>query len=456
MFSFSQQRALVIGLGKSGRAAALALRQRGARVVVTDEKSRDALRDEIAEIESAGARFIEPSALNGSLRESTLAVVSPGVPPASAVFRRVRAANVPIISEIELAYELCAAPIIAVTGTKGKSTTSALIGRLMQAAGFETRVAGNIGTPLVEAAAHASERAWIVAEVSSFQLEGIVRFRPRISVLLNIAPDHLDRYASVQEYAEAKFRIFENQEAGDTVVLDLDDAVLAGLHPAAKPVWYTIRAPRDARATMWVEGESVLCRRAGHKPELIFERSDVPLPGEHNLRNAMAAAAAAVAAGSGVASIRPALRSFAPLAHRQEPVCEIAGVLYVDDSKATAPAAVAAALHSYDRPVILIAGGRAKGTDFGELGRAIEARAKAVIAIGEAGPAIAASASRIECERAITIEDAVARARRRAVPGDVVLLSPACASFDMFRSAEERGERFIRAVRALVEPARAQ
>jgi UDP-N-acetylmuramoylalanine--D-glutamate ligase len=463
MSSISQHRALVVGLGRSGRAAALALRRCGAAVIATDEKPQEALRDVIDEIESAGARFVEPGSLNGSLREATVAVVSPGVPPSSSVFERVRAARVPVIGEIELAYELCAAPMIAVTGTKGKSTTSALIAHLLQSAGFEVRLGGNIGTPLVDTVVTAPSRGWVVAEVSSFQLEGIVRFRPRISVLLNIAADHLDRYASLGEYAEAKFRIFRNQQAGDTVVLDLDDPLLAALddrlarsHPAVTRLWYTVRSPRAARAAVWLEGEDVIYRKDDGAPQVVFTTKDVRLPGEHNLGNAMAAGTAAIAAGCEIASIAPALRSFTPLAHRQQRICEIDDVLYVDDSKATTPSAAIAALRSYDRPVILIAGGRAKGTDFGALGAEIEKRVKLLVAVGEAGPQIAAAAPATQCERAVSIEDALTRARRHACSGDVVLLSPACASFDMFASAEDRGERFSRAVRELVEPARAQ
>jgi UDP-N-acetylmuramoylalanine--D-glutamate ligase len=463
MSSILEQRALVIGLGKSGRAAALALRRSGARVVATDEKPRALLRDAIAEIETAGARFVEPEALNESLRDATLAVVSPGVPPSSEVFQRVRAAKIPLIGEIELAYELCAAPIAAVTGTKGKSTTSALLTHLLQSAGFEVRLGGNIGTPLVEAVATAPRSAWVVAEVSSFQLEGIVRFRPRISVLLNVAADHLDRYSSLHEYAEAKFRVFENQGEGDTAVFDLDDPLLAPLQdrlassrPALKRACYTTRAAPEARAAIWLDGAGIVYRDVSGTLEVVFERGDVPLPGEHNLRNAMAAAAAALSAGSEIASIRPALRSFKGLAHRQQILCEIDGVSYVDDSKATTPAAVVAALRSYDRPVILIAGGRAKGADFAALGAEIERRAKFLITIGEAGSKIADAAAATRSEHATSMEDAVVRARRQASSGDAVLLSPACASFDMFVSAEERGERFADAVRALAEPARAK
>lgn len=462
MPSLSQQRALIIGLGKSGRAVALALRRRGATVTVTDEKPREALRAAIAEIEDAGARFVGPETLNGSLREATLAVVSPGVPPSSPVLKRVRSANVPVVGEIELAYELCALPIIAITGTKGKSTTSALVAHVLQCAGFEALLGGNIGTPLVEVAAATSGRGWVVAEVSSFQLEGIVHFRPRISVLLNVAPDHLDRYASLREYAESKFRIFENQGEGDVVILNLDDPLLAELdrrlsvsHPALKRVLYTIRSPRDARATVSLEGKTVVYRQAGTAPKALFERTDLQLLGEHNLGNAVAAAAAAVAAGCDAVSIPASLKSFTPLAHRQQPICEIDGVLYVDDSKATTPDAVVAALRSYDRPVILIAGGRAKGADLAAMGAEIQKRVKFLVALGEAGPQIAAAAPATRSERATSMEDAVARARRQAKSGDVVLLSPACASFDMFASAEDRGSRYADAVRALADPARA-
>ncbi len=429
-------RVLVIGLGKSGLASVAALRERGADVVATDEKDRDALSAAIAAVEAHGARFVPPQNLPG---DASLAILSPGIPPSSALAQRVRGLGIPTIGEVELAYRLSPAPMIAVTGTKGKSTTTALIAHLLRACGRDAFAGGNLGEPLVSVVARARPGSWVVAELSSFQLETIETLRPRISVLLNILPDHLDRYSSIEEYAEAKFRIFENQGAGDTIVLDRDDPRLLALEGrfaragcSAQRLWYSAREQFS-----------------------FIDRGDVPLRGEHNYCNAMAAVLAAVAAGCDPAAIREALRSFQPLGHRLQPVVEIDGVLYVDDSKATTPAATVAALESFTQPVVLIAGGREKGTELGELGAAISRRAKALVAIGESAQKLRAVARDVHGESAASIEEAVERARRLAAAGDVVLLSPACASFDMFSSAEERGERFTHAVHLIADGARA-
>lgn len=450
---------LVVGIGKSGIASAAVLRGHDVSVFVTDEKPHEELRERVSEIESYGARFVVPSELGALLTRLSFVVISPGVPPTSPVMRLLSEANVQIIGEIELAYCLCAAPIIAVTGTKGKSTTTALIGALLRACGRTVRVGGNIGNPLVAEAVKAQSSDWVVAEVSSFQLETIQTFAPQISVFLNLTPDHLDRYPSMQEYEAAKRRIFANQGAGDSIVLSLDDPRLASLegelaaagHPARR-LWFTL-GDRRAGAAMYVHRGQIVYEPADGKPQPVLDRSDVMLAGEHNLRNVMAALLAAIAAGCPIEPLRGAVRRFQAMPHRLQPVGEIDGVLYVDDSKATTPAATSAALAAYERPVVLIAGGRPKGTDFTELGAAIRSHAKALVAIGEAAEVLVRAAGSTPSEIAGSIGDAVERARRHAEAGDIVLLSPACASFDMFSSAEERGERFARAIDTLRETA---
>ncbi len=451
---------LVVGLGKSGVASVEALSARGADVIATDEKPPAQLRDAVDRVERAGARFATPENLGDDLSGATLVVLSPGVPPSSPLARRVRATRIPLIGEVELASMLCEAPIIAVTGTKGKSTTAALIAHLMRACGKDVRLGGNIGDPLVGVVPSAPAHAWVVAELSSFQLETAVDLRPRISVLLNVAADHLDRYASIDEYAEAKFRIFANQGAGDAIVLDRDDARLAALEARfrarrceAERLWYTLGPPSQGVA-MALQGTAIVACAEG-VPQTIADRTDVPLFGTHNARNAMAALLAAMRAGCEPESLRRALRTFAGLRHRLERVAEVDGVLYVDDSKATNPAAAAAALRSFEKPVVLIAGGREKGTDFAELGVAIRERAKSVIGIGEAARTIEGISGSMPFETASSMEEAVERAHALARSGEIVLLAPACASFDMFANAEERGERFARAVKLLAERAHA-
>ena len=443
---------LIVGLGRSGLATLEVLAQRGASLFATDEGDPQRIAPAIAEAESLGARFVAPSDLAEVLDDVECAVLSPGVPPISSVVRTLNVDNVPVIGEIELAYRLCRAPIVAVTGTKGKSTTTALIGHILRSCGRGVRVGGNIGNPLVREVVSAGPDDWVVAEVSSFQLETIRSFRPRVAVLLNIEPDHLDRYPSMDEYAEAKYRIVANQTFDDWFVGNLDDSRIAGLawqrgsaRVVGRQLWFTLR--HGEHAAMYVRNGTITYAPAigDPRPLPLLSCSDIPLPGEHNVANVMAAMLASIATGCSPVMVAAAVKTFAGLSHRLQPAGEINGVLYVDDSKATTPAATIAALRSYARPIVLIAGGRAKGSAFDELGVAIRERTKALVTIGEAADAIAEAAG-VANVRAASLEDAVAQAGALAQTGDVVLFSPACASFDMFASAEERGERFCAAV----------
>ncbi len=323
-----------------------------------------------------------------------------------------------MIGEIELAYRFCKAPIIAVTGTKGKSTTTALIGHLLRACGLGVRVGGNIGNPLIKEVRGAGPDDWVVAEVSSFQLETIRAFKPRVAVLLNLEPDHLDRYFSMDEYAEAKYRICANQSLTDWFVGNLDDSRIAALHwrngetrVQARQLWFTL-GERE-RATMYLrDGVLTYAPVTGDpRPIPILPREEIPLPGDHNVRNAMAALLAALAIGCSPVALREAVRTFRPMPHRLEPVAEIDGVLYVDDSKATNPASAIAALHAYEKPVVLIAGGRAKGSAFEEMGAEIRARAKALIAIGETAAEILRASQGVTAVEAASMEEAVQRRR---------------------------------------------
>ncbi len=448
---------LVIGLGRSGRASVGVLRGRVGSIAATDEGSPEALRDALAELRGAGVPFVAPAALDEVLARTTVAVLSPGIPLNSPLVRRVQAARVPVFSEVEVAYRICKAPIVAVTGTKGKTTTTALVGALFAAAGKTVRVGGNIGNPLIDETAAAAPEDWVIAEVSSFQLESIRSFKPRISLINNITPDHLDRYHSMEEYTEAKFRIFTNQGPRDTFVGNLDDPIVAaapgedGNRIKARALWFAAEPRRES--TLYLRnGETIVYAppTGDPRPVDILPVREILLRGRHNVENAMAAILVGLAAGLDVEAIRAGVRGFRPLQHRLEPVATFDGVEYVDDSKATNPGSVIAALRAFEaRPIVLIAGGKAKGTDFAELGRAISSRAKGVVLIGEAADELASVVRRAKVERAASMEEAVVRARGLAAPGDVVLLSPACASFDMFDSAEHRGEVFAEAVRAL-------
>jgi UDP-N-acetylmuramoylalanine--D-glutamate ligase len=447
------ERVLVIGLGRSGRASVAVLKPLVATVYATDEAPRRELAAALDELDAAGVPFVAPESLGDVLPKVTVAVLSPGIPLNGELVRRIQAAGVPVFSEVEVAYRLCKAPIVALTGTKGKSTTTALIGAIFRQAGYTTHVGGNIGNALIAETAAARPEDWVIAEVSSFQLESIRSFKPRISCIINITPDHLDRYHSMDEYTEAKFRIFANQGPGDTFVGNLDDPIVAaapgedGNRIRARALWFA-RDPHRA-TTLYIRNERTIVYAppsGDPRPVEIMDVREIPLFGAHNVDNVMAAILVGLGAGLDRAAIVDAVRGFKPLHHRLETVAEHAGVTYVDDSKATNPGAVMAALRSFDRPIVLIAGGKSKGTEFAELGKVISSRTKAVVLIGETAQDIAKHVKRASVAYAASMDDAVATASSLAEPGDVVLLSPGCASFDMFASAEDRGERFAAAV----------
>jgi UDP-N-acetylmuramoylalanine--D-glutamate ligase len=450
---------LIIGLGRSGLASIEVLSEHRVTLYATDEKPAAELAAPIATAQLFGARFVEPAQLGALAERLTCAILSPGIPPTSPVVRHLHECNVPVFGEIELAYRLCKAPIVAVTGTKGKSTTTALIGHLLRSCGQQVRVGGNIGNPLIKEVLGTQPSDWVVAEVSSFQLETIRAFKPLVAVLLNLMPDHLDRYYSMEEYAEAKYRICANQSMMDWFVGNLDDPRIRVLHwrtgdarVQARQLWFSLE---NREATMYLrDGMVTYAPVSGDpRPVPVVPREEIPLAGDHNVQNAMAALLAAIVAGCSLPSLREAIASFEPMPHRLRTIAEIDGVRYVDDSKATNPASVIAALHTYDAPIVLIAGGRSKGTEFDALGAEIRERVSALVAIGETAGEIRRVAEGVTTIEASTMEEAVRRARELAVPGGIVLLSPGCASFDMFASAEDRGEQFAAAVATLREPA---
>lgn len=444
------ERVLVIGVGRSGRATIDVLSPRVAIMYATDENPN-------VDITTLGAQFVAPDALGDVLPNVTAAVLSPGIPLNGELVRRVQAAGVPVFSEVEVAYRICQAPIVAVTGTKGKTTTTALIGEIFTRAGKTTHVGGNIGNALIAETAIAKPDDWVIAEVSSFQLESIRSFKPRISLIVNLSPDHLDRYFSMDEYAEAKFRIFANQGPGDTFVGNLDDERIAALGDGedasrikARSLWFAGEPHRNT--TLYVRNGTTIVYApptGDPRPVGIMRIDEIPLRGKHNIENVMGAILVALAAGLDRVAIADAVRNFHALHHRLEHVADRGGVEYVDDSKATNPGSVIAALRSFEKPVVLIAGGKAKGTDFAELGRVASSRTKAVILIGEAADDIAKTIKRATVHRAGSMEEAVGIAASIAEFGDAVLLSPGCASFDMFTSAEDRGEKFAAAVAGL-------
>jgi UDP-N-acetylmuramoylalanine--D-glutamate ligase len=443
---------LVVGVGRSGLATAEVLRARGVSVVAYDDKPSELLVAESKKLMRLGVPLIGLRELESAAKAATGAVVSPGVPLTNRAVLQLQHAGVPVFSEIELAYTLSSSPIIAVTGSKGKSTTTALIGHLLAAAGIANRVGGNIGNPLVRETTAASKDEWVVAEVSSFQLEGIRTFAPRISVLLNLSPDHLDRYPSMEEYAEAKYRIFANQKRDDVFIGNADDEYCAQLRAGSgrsvpcRALWFGMD-PADRALAMTLEGDAIVVREKRRELPVI-DVHDLRIRGKHNVANAMAAALAARRAGVPLATLRKGLATFEPLPHRLTVVHRGGGVTWIDDSKATNPASAAAALEAIEAPIILIAGGKGKKTDFTSFAFTAGRRAKRVILIGQSAREIGELIEGPPVSYVRDLEAAVSEAAAAAINGDAVLLSPACASFDMFESAEQRGDRFAQLARS--------
>jgi len=394
-----------------------------------------------------------------SLQETDLVVISPGVPAQSPLLQEVRGRGVPVIGELELASWFLTAPVIAITGTNGKSTTVTLIGEMLARSGKHAFVGGNIGTPLSEAAlatqqaGKAAPYEYIVAEVSSFQLETIRRFHPWFAAILNISTDHMDRYEAPGDYVAAKARIFENQSGSDMALLNLDDAQVAAMRPMvrARALGFSGsgRLGQGIEEGVVWDGRQVTARFGG-RTDAICRREEIRMPGSHNLANAMAAVAAGVAARCPVNAIRDALRTFPGIEHALEAVRERRGVKFINDSKGTNVDAVLKALESFEEPIVLIAGGRDKGGYFERLKEIVRRRVSHLILIGEAAPRLQQVLH--ECRRisrAPSLRAAVEEAAAVATAGSVVLLSPACASFDMFADYQDRGRQFKQLVNEL-------
>ncbi|HBT48134.1 MAG TPA: UDP-N-acetylmuramoyl-L-alanine--D-glutamate ligase [Peptococcaceae bacterium] len=450
---WKEHRVLVVGLGKSGMAAAGILAGLGAEVVACDKEAKE--EREVRWLGDKGVRLVLGSYPELEALKPHLVVTSPGVPLWEPPLRTARLLGIPVWGELELAYRLLPprSTVIGITGTNGKTTTTALTGQILKDAGYAVKVVGNIGTPLVAEAVKASPGWYFVCEVSSFQLETVELFRPRVAVLLNLTPDHLDRHITWEEYVRCKARIFAAQEEDDFAVLNYDDPVVRELRKQTRGrVFFFSRSQRVERGA-FVQGER-LYLDLGDGVRYLCGAEELALKGGHNLENALAAAAAAGLVGVSARAIAHTLKTFKGVPHRLEFVGEIKGVQYINDSKGTNPEATLKALDAYRQPLILIAGGKNKGSDFTLLARKIRERVKHLILLGEAAPVLWEAAQRegvASVEVVKDLEEAVRRAHSLAEPGDVVLLSPACASWDMFKNYEERGELFKRLVRSLGE-----
>src|SRR5438874_6697455 len=437
---YKNQNIAVLGAGLSGSAAALLLRSEGAQVTVLDNaEEKNLLKSTIDNLRSHGVRVIGGTAADEDSSSYEMVVLSPGIDPASRLARNFSGRQIAMIGELELGWRSCEIPIIAVTGTNGKTTTTELVSQMLNACGQKTIACGNIGKPLSEVAREKKQFDVLTVEISSFQLETIQKFRPSISLWLNFAPDHLDRYRSVADYRAAKLRIFENQTADDVAIVNAVERL-----PGIRARTITFSAYVDQADFRLSEGAIV------YQNEAVLRLSDTKLRGLHNIENLMATLAAGMARGLSFREMMPPLCTYEPRPHRCEFVREVGGVAYVNDSKATNLDAVEKALRAQTKPVILIVGGKDKGFTFDPLRSLVKEKVRSTILIGEMAESIRRSWSgAAECEIANSLADAVERAHASARPGEVVLFSPGTSSFDMFKSYGDRGDQFRALVRAL-------
>ncbi|HWZ44074.1 MAG TPA: UDP-N-acetylmuramoyl-L-alanine--D-glutamate ligase [Candidatus Saccharimonadales bacterium] len=447
------KRVLVVGLGRSGVAAAFFLQDHGARVTVSDSRPQPQLQGEIPSLLDRGISVETGRHGERTFRDQDLIVVSPGVPSSQPQLEQARLRGIPVIGEVELAFRFLQGKAVAITGSNGKTTTTTLTGEILaqneKKTGKKTLVGGNIGTPVISLAGQSTPDGLMVLEISSFQLETIEQFRPWIATILNITPDHLDRHGTFQAYVDAKARIFENQQPSDFALLNADDATCVGLKGRIKavPYWFSRKQPVENGA--FVKDGEIVFRSAGRET-VVMPVSDIRLKGAHNLENVLAAVCMGMIAECGPQQVRQAVAEFQGVEHRLEPVATLRGVEFYNDSKATNVDATIKALESFPGNIHLILGGKDKGGDYSVLGPLLRERAKSVYLIGAASEKIGAQ---IKGSTAITysgtLERAVRQAFEAAAPGDVVLLAPACASFDQFNSYEHRGLVFKELVAAL-------
>ena len=442
------KKVLVIGAARSGVAAARFLVERGAVVALHDKKPLAEWTDEARALKAEGVGLVPDEAPMWLLDQIELVVLSPGVPAQSIPVRYAERAGAEVIGEVELAARFLQGRIVGITGTNGKTTTTTLIGELLKGAGLPVQVGGNIGMPLISLIESSREDGWTVAELSSYQLETIKDFHPTVAVMLNLMPDHMDRYETLTEYGAAKHRIFRNQEPGDVAILNADDSVISSWAAGLRAHVVLFSTERELDEGLFLRRETgELISRTREGERVLLRRDEMKLRGLHNVQNVLAALAAGLACGASPEAMRETVRQFQPVEHRLELVAEIGGVEFYNDSKATNVDAAVKALEAFtDAPgqVVLLLGGRGKNAPYAPFAALLEKKARALVLVGE-------DAARIESElkrhapttvRAADMRDAVRRAAALAQPGDIVLLAPACASFDMFDNFEHRGRVF--------------
>ena len=428
---YSGKNTVVLGLGHSGEAAAFLLQEEGASVTVCESLDTPSTREKASALAGRGVRVLLGAEADTDPAAYDIAVLSPGIDPVVPLVRNVVAKGIPIIGELELAFEECSCPAVAITGTNGKTTTTELTTALLQGCGVRSMASGNIGLPFATAVRSSHELDVMVLEVSSFQLETIRTFRPHVSAWLNLSANHLDRYPGMEEYRAAKLRIFENQTADDFVVAN----ALSELPPlAARKITFSAVSD-DADFTL--RGTEIFFRGGR-----ILDQAETRLRGVHNAENLMAALAIGYALDVDFDLMAGAVADYTAPAHRCEFVRDLDGVRWINDSKATNLDAMEKAIRSQDRPIVLVAGGKDKGFEFDDIAPLVRERVRSAVLIGEMKERIAASWAGVDCAQAGTLEEAVAAARAKALEGDVVLFSPGTSSFDMFRNYGERGNLF--------------
>jgi UDP-N-acetylmuramoylalanine--D-glutamate ligase len=443
------KRVLVVGLGRSGVASAFFLQDRGAKVTVSDEKSEAQLQNEIAALLDRGVSIETGRHGERTFRDQDLIVVSPGVPSDQPQLQHARSLGIPVIGEVELAFRFLQGKVIAITGSNGKTTTTTLVGEILSKSGKKTLVGGNIGTPVISLVADSTPETLNVLEISSFQLETIQQFRPWIAAILNITPDHLDRHRTFQAYVDAKARMFENQQSSDYALLNADDPTCVNLKGKIKASlnWFSRRHAVDSGA--FLQGDQIVFRQ-NSKDQTVLSRQEIQLKGAHNLENALAGVTIGMLAGCATDQIRKAVSEFRAVEHRLELVATVNGVSFYNDSKATNVDATVKALESFPGNIHIILGGKDKGSDYTTLNPLLRERARSAYLIGAAAEKIGSQIQgATSIVRSGTLDRAVRQAFEAARPGDVVLLAPACASFDQFENYEHRGRVFKELVVAL-------
>ncbi|HTV55750.1 MAG TPA: UDP-N-acetylmuramoyl-L-alanine--D-glutamate ligase [Terriglobia bacterium] len=448
MMELRNRRVLVVGLARTGRAVAQRFRREGAIVTATDLRSPASFGSILHELMDSQIGFELGVHREETFVRQDLIVVSPGVPWHLPQLEAARRRGVTVVPEVEAASWFFHGTLVGITGTNGKTTTTTLLGQMLEASDFSTYVAGNIGVPLISAVDLFSPESIVVAELSSFQLEAIQHFRPHVAVLLNVSENHLDRHETFAAYVSAKAQIFRNQQPDDFAVLNADDPVVMGLAPviASRKVFFS--REQDLPEGVLLSKGRVLYR-VGHLERMLLEEQEVRLRGAFNVQNVMAAAAAACVLGADFKAIRSVAREFAGVEHRLEFVKAVRGIDFYNDSKATSVDAAVKALSTFDRGVHLILGGKDKGAPYTPLRPVLEGRVKTVYLIGSAAERIAEDLAGTDLQRAGDLRTAVQIAFSRAIPGDVVLLSPACSSYDQFENFEERGKAFKELVNRL-------